>query len=571
MVAHALKTFLEQVMQMGRPWMSDEGIGAGTVWGEELTQALEEADFAILCLTEGNYNAPWIHYEAGFLSGTKKMPVCPYIFDFDISELKGPLAQRNARKADRAGTRHLLATINDTLSDGVPENTLTNSFEKFWPDFEAALNKIRAQRSPDKLEAEKAAGEQLRKRLEPGEELIMGMKTMHRKPSKRSAKRGVRSFTLQVLNPSSYSRKGQVVVPWELIYQSTKLPPQNLIIFDDFGNALPTQVDIDDPADPSSCTLLFTLKDMVPSRAEKKPYLVHAEIGTPEVEAGDSPRIEVETRKKEDRRVNLINNRLAVRLELFPRPWDDDKDWYAGAASSVVLDGKEILNAFEVDPFSYEKRCMQIANLWLFSPVERQIPGEQAIIRKPYQLLSQSSGPVRATIKIASTPFECGYFDPNTQKQVSLKCRLKREISLYSGASYLMEKVYVQDAQPAAKAGKASPNQLFEACYFTYANFGLHLNKHHFNPQWLVINAEGSPWPGYGFAANVPIRSFENPHPGFRRPEHQHKTFSWVLSRNKTQRCLHFFMHGNFNDLRAVVDLAWYELIKEPLLVRVIE
>jgi hypothetical protein len=594
-VAHQLEEWLELVMQMVKPWMSESDIDAGENWHQELEEALETAEFAIVCLTKNNLKSTAIHYEVGFLLGGKKIKICPYLLDLQISDIKWPLDGRQAMLANEQGTRKLLAAINNSLGGGVSESVLNKSFKTFWPELEAALNEIRAEVE------EKPASERVTSRSleEDAEQLMQVRQTWHRKeeelprpkpkaanksskaskktrpkPSQGVTKRGARAFTLEVVNPSSYARKGQVAVPWELIYRATKIAPQNLIVFDDFDNPLPTQVEIDDQNDPLGGTLLFTLRDVVPSRVENDPtppYLVHAEIGASLDEvASESPRIELETKGKEERRVRLINSRLEVRLELFPRPWEDDRDWYAGAASSVLHKGKEILSAFaEVDPFNYEKRCMQVADLWLVSPTERLISGDHAIIRQPYQLISQFSGPVRASIKIASAAFDCGYDDPDTRKQIPLKCRLYREISLYQGGNYVVERLYVQETAATAKSGKDSVNHPFKARYFTYADFGVDLNKYNHNPEWLVMNSDWPPSPGYGFAANGHIRTFENPVPNFRYVERQHKTFSWALSPDTTHECLHLFMHGKFNDLRARVDRAWYEILKDPLRVKV--
>jgi hypothetical protein len=177
-----------------------------------------------------------------------------------------------------------------------------------------------------------------------------------------------------------------------------------------------------------------------------------------------------------------------------------------------------------------------------------------------------SPGLTEASVKNASAPLDGSYLDPDTQKRVSLECRLYREISLYEGAVYLVEKLYVQGPPVAAKGGKGNINYPFKVRYFTYADFGVDANKHHYiPPNWLAINSDDAPAPGYGFAAKVPIRSFENPHPGFRPVERQRKSYSWVLGDSQAVECLHLFMHAKFDELRARVASLWYEVIEAPL------
>ncbi|HJU56225.1 MAG TPA: toll/interleukin-1 receptor domain-containing protein [Pyrinomonadaceae bacterium] len=582
-IARELKDLLELVINMCDPWMSAVDIAAGAAWNERLIEALEAAEFAVVCLTKSNCNAPWIHFEVGFLSRSKNKPVCPYLFDIQPSEISGPLALLNAKNATPEDTFDLLTAINETLRAGVTEKALSKHFNSYWPDFANALRKLSETEPAELVPPEVGKGfvegmwTMQRKeegpskpKPEPDKQPSKASKTRGKTAAARAAKRGAWAFTLEVINPSDHSRKGQVVVPWELIYEAKKIPPQKLTVYDKFGNPLPTQVELDDSGDPARATLLFALQDSVPGPdAGAPPYLVHAEIGTPPAKApGARPRIEVEAEGEDERRVRLINSRLEIRLELFPIPWNDDRDFYAGAASSVQLVGEEILSSLKFGPIHYEKRCMQIADLWLLSPTERLVPGEHAIIRQPYQLISQSSGPVRASVKIASAAFDCSYLDSSTRSQIASKCRLYREISLYEDGDYVVESLHVQNASAAAKGGKDKIDHRFKARYFTFADFG-EVKKVHYNPEWLMMYSDWPLYRGYGFAADVQILIFENPVPKFPHAKLQHNTFSWVLSPDKTHTCLHLFMKGEFNDLQAQVHNTWQDVIKEPLLVKV--
>ena len=86
--SNSLATFLEQwiprVIQVVEPWVSSASIDPGTRWSDEVSRALEDLQFGILCLTPENLTSPWILFEAGALSKiVLKSHVVPYLFGFE--------------------------------------------------------------------------------------------------------------------------------------------------------------------------------------------------------------------------------------------------------------------------------------------------------------------------------------------------------------------------------------------------------------------------------------------------------------------------------------------------------
>ncbi len=143
-MAEALRQWLPSVIQVVQPWMSDVDIDKGARWSKDIAAELEEASFGVICLTPENLEAPWILFEAGALS--KKLEqtfVCPYLFDVEPAQLKGPLVQFQAAKAERDDTRKLVYTINRALdATALPADKLDKAFEKWWPELEQALRKL---------------------------------------------------------------------------------------------------------------------------------------------------------------------------------------------------------------------------------------------------------------------------------------------------------------------------------------------------------------------------------------------------------------------------------------------
>lgn len=147
-VAEALKEFLGTILQATKPWVSNE-IVSGARWNEEISNKLSDSKYGIICLTKHNINAPWILFEAGALakSVSTKTYVCPYLVDFDASQLTGPLALFQARAADMEGTLKLIEDINSILKRNNPDSHLKDEslrklFGKMWPEFESVLSNL---------------------------------------------------------------------------------------------------------------------------------------------------------------------------------------------------------------------------------------------------------------------------------------------------------------------------------------------------------------------------------------------------------------------------------------------
>lgn len=143
-LAAALRDWLPNVIQAIKPWMSDVDIDKGSRWSMDIAFQLNESKVGIICLTPENLEAPWILFEAGALSKTLEKPnVCPYLFQVEPADVKGPLVQFQATKAKKDDTRKLMSTINQALKDtALSERQLDEAFEVWWPKLEDHLKKI---------------------------------------------------------------------------------------------------------------------------------------------------------------------------------------------------------------------------------------------------------------------------------------------------------------------------------------------------------------------------------------------------------------------------------------------
>ena len=143
-VADALRYWLPKVIQALEPWISADDIEKGTRWRSGLASELEQSSVGIICLTRDNLNSTWIHFEAGALSKQQQNTyVCTFLFDLEPTDVREPLAQFQATKAQKDDLRKLLSTINNVLGDSkLSESELSESFDVWWPRLAERLKAV---------------------------------------------------------------------------------------------------------------------------------------------------------------------------------------------------------------------------------------------------------------------------------------------------------------------------------------------------------------------------------------------------------------------------------------------
>jgi hypothetical protein len=145
-LATVLSSWLAKVLQDVKPWMSEKSIDPGERWSVELEKALETCQYAIICVTPENSNAPWLMFEAGALSRAyNKSKTVPLCCGLGVRDLVGPLAQFQCLAADEAGLRRLVVGLNDVLDTPLPVDALRETFDVWWPRLNAQLVQIEAQ------------------------------------------------------------------------------------------------------------------------------------------------------------------------------------------------------------------------------------------------------------------------------------------------------------------------------------------------------------------------------------------------------------------------------------------
>lgn len=380
------------------------------------------------------------------------------------------------------------------------------------------------------------------------------------------------SGVLAVFNPSDYPRKGLVTTPWQPIYRKTKIAPEDLVLIDSKGNTLLAQVDKIDPHDTSLDTLCFSLVDEIPPGPEdysSTDTFIKIEQGRQDPLQNVGTLLEIKDREEDPEwGVLLGNSRLEIFLNLSHTPGDDKRTWYAGSATSVRLEGREILEPFRGDMYGHDpdKRCMQIDYIYLCQP-EGESNGHEDVrlFDRPFKLISASRGPVRVSITIASQSFPYPYVDPVTSGERQLECNLFRVFSLDSKADYIMEDLFVKGT---LEGTRPDLEIAFKVRYFAHMEMGFEpvINRFPYLDDWFAIGSLWSPYPGYGFASTVHIGQISHPHfdPDFHDSDKEHKRFSWELQQSYSAHCMHIFMKGH-TKFDSYVGHCWYENLYSPL------
>jgi hypothetical protein len=415
------------------------------------------------------------------------------------------------------------------------------------------------------------------------------------------------SFELRLYNPSDYWRTGHLTIDWEVLAEKTRLDPGKLVVLDSAKNILLHQID---PVFPGKAKLSFTLAEqLLPAGRDDYAYdspssCATLKTGKPGAQRDSGePRPQVIEGEKDEvgrlKGVKLRNEILDVWINLVPAPWGDERSWFAGAVTSVVMKNgpcsHEALDAFDWLYHDPEKRILQVDRLRL--PCAAWDSGdfqEVAVFDQPYELIAQSAGPVRATVTLASTPFYYIYTSLGNPTRQKLICRLFRVLSLYAGTDQIQEELFVRGSPDGDLTGKQAVDLTFVASYFSYLRMqgGLRISRFKTIPDWFAVTsghlAIAQKFHGYGFATDVHASPVEYPLAGYPVPDAAENAFSWSLYPCKAAKCLHRFTFWHPEDWRwsdgvhfwddeeglaevaqhemeSRVGKAWYDSLYKPL------
>lgn len=146
-LAEVVRDWIPKVLQSVKPYFTPDDIEKGARWAKEISGELATSQLGIICLTQDNQHSPWILFEAGSLSkNLEESKVCPILFNFDTTELKGPLASFQATKFTKDDIKRLLESINNSCNESkLDQKNLDETFEMWWPKLEGNIKSILSQ------------------------------------------------------------------------------------------------------------------------------------------------------------------------------------------------------------------------------------------------------------------------------------------------------------------------------------------------------------------------------------------------------------------------------------------
>lgn len=169
-LALALREWLPLVLHYIDPWLSQADIDAGDRWSVEIAKELDACSFGVTCVTAENVSSPWILFEAGALAKSmEKGRVLPLLLDLDVREISGPLAQFQAKKAEREGLFDTILSLNKNSAAPEPEDRVKALFEALWPQLDVKIAEIPKKATPSK---------QARSQSEILEELVTSVRNL---------------------------------------------------------------------------------------------------------------------------------------------------------------------------------------------------------------------------------------------------------------------------------------------------------------------------------------------------------------------------------------------------------
>lgn len=161
-IAELLREWIPNVLQQAELFVSSQDIAKGTRGLDAIGHNLEETDFGIVVLTEGNVSAPWINFEAGALSKSlSRSHVIPLLCGIrEINLPSSPLRQFQHAQVTSDEMLRVLLAINASSEKPLPDEKATKAFEMWWPEFEKIYSVINLESSKSS-KSEKATNDQL--------------------------------------------------------------------------------------------------------------------------------------------------------------------------------------------------------------------------------------------------------------------------------------------------------------------------------------------------------------------------------------------------------------------------
>jgi hypothetical protein len=366
------------------------------------------------------------------------------------------------------------------------------------------------------------------------------------------------AHVLLIRNPTNLSRPGFITVPAPELRGAGPRDTPFTILDEQTKTTYPTQLDRLHADDPSR-DVVSVFIDNIPAHNQ-------------DTAQSDAMYLSVRLRQEPDTHsMSLVDEGPGKllgndRLYVYVFPPVGPFGWQGGAITSVrVRDGDrqhEMLDAMKAEfgdkDHDQEKR-LQVDRVSIANPPWNDAPStEFKLFEESWQVVGSGAGPVRAFVNLESPGFTFAYGD------VEHRCHLYRVISLFRGADFVHDQIYVL-GEPSSDGKRR--NFAFAAHFFLKMNCGMsaRITRVPQIPDWFAIGAVQPPYPGFGSASSVPCGRIDNPPLDYPNYKTEKSAFGWGLDYAREVRCIHLFKRNT--EPHAVADETgrrWYDLILKP-------
>jgi hypothetical protein len=210
-IAFALRTWLPNVLQEVKPFVSSKDIAAGARWQEEIAGELEDTSFGLICVTRENQTSPWLNFEAGALAkSVGSSRVIPLAIDLTPTDIKNPLGQFQAKLLSEGDLGEVLASMNEFCDPQIPDERLQNAVEKWWPDLHEKLKEFEEQRQSETALAPSPPPRSDRELLE---EVLTAVRGFSRSSGKSTGPLSLETMVARVHATADQDEKAEIVKP----------------------------------------------------------------------------------------------------------------------------------------------------------------------------------------------------------------------------------------------------------------------------------------------------------------------------------------------------------------------
>lgn len=166
-VAGVMDKWLPCIIQSLDVFFSPDDIEKGENWDAKLTQELASCNYGIICLTNQNVSAPWIHFEAGALAKAFDSRVSTLLANVNPSDINGPLSRYQATRLEKEDFLQLIRSINKACESALRDEVIVPSFDAIWPKIESEIKEIiKTDVTPKKAEKKDAGSAPLEEVLQ---------------------------------------------------------------------------------------------------------------------------------------------------------------------------------------------------------------------------------------------------------------------------------------------------------------------------------------------------------------------------------------------------------------------